>query len=473
MPASVLVAAVARPLSDVDVPAIDVDALSKRYGRVWALRDVTLDVGRGERVFVVGDNGSGKSTLLRLLAATTRPTRGGVRIAGQSTSRDPDFVRRHVTFLSDRPAMYGELTALENLRFTGVMHGISSGSTELRTILDAVGLAQSADVPVRGFSRGMAQRLALAGAVLRPAELVVLDEPYTALDADGISWVDDWLDELRARGATVVVASHQITPRGGAAARVLTLRAGRVISDRGPRPTPSPCRQAASAHPDHDWRRAWAVAVKDIRTERRAPAALGAIACFSALVLLMFGFALGPDARQAAPGLGWVAVLLASVLALDRASQIEIERGGWDGLRLAPGARWPIYAGKVMATTALLVVVELVLLPCAVMLYDLPVPPWSALAWLGAAAILSTLGIAAAGTLYAALTANIRARQALLPLLLFPIMVPVVLAAVKVTTLLLRGDPLGELAGWMKLLVAADLVYLATGVIGFGVALDD
>jgi heme exporter protein CcmB len=441
------------------VPAIDAAGLAKRYGQRWALRDVDLLVAPGERVLVVGENGSGKSTLLRLLALATRPTRGTVRHGTPAA----------LTFLPDQPALYNELTALENLRFANTMHGCSTDIAAL----DLVGLAHAADRPVRAFSRGMAQRLALAQVMSRSATLVLLDEPYTALDQNATTLVDDWLDELRAAGSTVVIATHQITARASDGARALTLHAGRVVSDRPAEASHCPALTPIVSHTDHDWRRAWAVAKKDLTIEGRASTSLGAVACFGALVLLILGLALGPDASHAAPGLGWVTVLLASVLALDRASQIERERGGWDGLRLAPGARWPICAGKAIATTILLLLIELLLLPCAIILYDLPLPPWFALPRLVTVAVLSTLGLAAAGTLYAALTANIRARHAMLPLLLFPIMIPVLLAAIKSTGLILTGDPLGELGAWTKLLVAADVVYLTTAILGFGVALDD
>jgi heme exporter protein B len=217
------------------------------------------------------------------------------------------------------------------------------------------------------------------------------------------------------------------------------------------------------------------IARKDLRIERRSGAALGAMICFAAVVLLLFGFALGPGAalREASAGLAWVTLLLAAVLSLDRASQLECENGGWDAFRAAPGARWAIYAGKLFACTALLGIVELALLPCAIVLYSLEVPSPGVLAGLAGVSFLATFGIVALGVLYALLTANIRARQVLLPLLLFPMMIPVLLAAVKATGLLLFGDPLGELAAWAKLLVAADIVYATIGVCTFGVLLDE
>jgi len=483
----------------------DAVGLAKRFARTWALSASDLAVGAGERVFIVGENGSGKSTLLRLLAAATRPSWGAVSVSGYSTVTDADRVRRRVAFVPDRPALYGELTALENLRFSSVMHGVAAPEASLREMLRAVGLLHVADARVRGFSRGMGQRLALATAAQRAdsrsgsasgVDLVLLDEPYAALDTQGTAWLDDWLETLRARGTAVVVATHQMTGRGAVGSRTVTLRRGAIVADE-PAPTLAPplvpptvaspiivaptvvvptrptVRAASAVDRDHDWRRAWAVARKDLTTERRAVASLGAMAGFGALVLLMLGFALGADAGAAAPGLVWVTVLLASLLALDRASQIEIESGGWQGLRLAPGARWPIYAGKVVATAVLLLLVEAVLLPTAIILYALPVPPVRILLSLGGVAALATVGIAAAGTVYSALIASIRARQALLPLLLFPVMVPILLAAVKCTALLAGGDPLHELPGWTQLLAAADVVSLTTGLLVFGAVLDE
>jgi heme exporter protein B len=493
----------------IDGPVVaDAIGLAKRFARTWALSASDLAVGAGERVFIVGENGSGKSTLLRLLAAASRPSWGAVSVSGYSTVDDADRVRRHVAFVPDRPALYAELTALEHLRFATVMYGLAPTDASLRATLDAVGLSHVAETRVRGFSRGMAQRLALATAEHRArtsngVALVLLDEPYAALDARGTAWLDDWLDTLRDRDTAVVIATHQMTGRGAVGSRTLTLRAGVIVADHPaptlaapplvarttatpavvvtttelPVPPRAPSRDVGPGAPagagDEDWRRAGAVARKDLTTERRAAASLGAMAGFGALVLLLLGFALGPAAGAAAPGLFWVTVLLASLLALDRASQSEIESGGWQGLRQAPGARWPIYIGKVVATTVLLLLVEAALVPTAVVLYALPVPPPRIVLALAGTAALATVGVAAAGTVYAALIAQLRARQALLPLLLFPVLVPILLAAEQCTVLLTTGDPMRELSGWTQLLAAADVVSLTAGLLVFGAVLDE
>jgi heme exporter protein B len=219
-------------------------------------------------------------------------------------------------------------------------------------------------------------------------------------------------------------------------------------------------------------RRAAAIAWKDLLSERRAKAAFNGMVFFAGLVLFTFGFALGPDAPGSgagapgsgrllallSPGLLWVAILFAGVLAVDRSFQLETERGGLEGLRLLPGDRKAIYLGKLAANVLLMLLLEAMLLPFAAVLYSLDL--WPRLPALAAVAILATLGFASMGTFYAALTANLRARQVLLPLLLFPILIPVVLAAVKATALVLHGDAMGDLGSWLRLLAAADILFL-------------
>ena len=231
-----------------------------------------------------------------------------------------------------------------------------------------------------------------------------------------------------------------------------------------------------------EWHRAWAVARKDLLIERRAKAAFNAMAFFAGLVLLTFGFALGPDmpagaAREGtllqalAPGLIWVTILFAGVLALDRSFQVEMERGGLDALRLYPGDRKAIYLGKLIANVTIMLIMEMLVCPFAGILYSLDL--WERLPGLACVAMLTTIGFAAMGTFYAALTANLRARQVLLPLLMFPVLIPVILAAVKATGLVLNGDPMGELGSWLKLLVAVDVLFLTTCLLIFEYVLEE
>jgi heme exporter protein B len=232
-----------------------------------------------------------------------------------------------------------------------------------------------------------------------------------------------------------------------------------------------------------DIRRTFALVRKDLLMERRSKAAFNAMAFFAAMVLFIFSFALGPDAPGMAagagqtllqylwPGLLWVAIFFTGILALGRSFQVEMESGGMEALRLYPGDRKAIYAGKLIANLAILAAMEVILIPVSAVLYNIDLI--AKLPMLLVVVGAGTLGFAAVGTFYAALTANLRARDVMLPVLLFPIMVPVVVAAVKATTLVVRGDPMGELWVWLRIILLIDLVLLAVCTITFEFAIEE
>ncbi len=225
-------------LSTPPVPAVEARGLWKRYRGTWALRDVGLVVPPGQCVCLVGPNGAGKTTLLRILATATNPTRGEVAIFGDSTSRRAEVVREQVGLFVAQAYVYGELTPVENLRFAAVMYGRTPTDAELRERLERVALTRVADALVRTFSQGMLQRLALARAMLHDAPLMLLDEPYTALDADGLRLVDGLIADLRAAGRTVIMATHLIERALDQSDRGIAIEGGRVVSDGAPRGLP-------------------------------------------------------------------------------------------------------------------------------------------------------------------------------------------------------------------------------------------
>ncbi|KPK79973.1 MAG: hypothetical protein AMS25_10765 [Gemmatimonas sp. SM23_52] len=232
-----------------------------------------------------------------------------------------------------------------------------------------------------------------------------------------------------------------------------------------------------------DARRALALVKKDLLTERRSKAAFNAMAFFAAMVLFIFSFALGPDVpglvatpgatllQYLWPGLLWVAIFFTGVLALSRSFQVEVESGGMEALRLYPGDKKAIFAGKLVANLIVLGAMELILIPVSAVLYNIDL--WTKLPALLGVTLLGTLGFAAVGTFYAALTANLRARDVMLPVLLFPVLVPVVVAAVKATTLVVRGDPMGELWTWLRILGLIDLVLLTVCTLTFEFAIEE
>ena len=183
---------------------------------------------------LVGPNGAGKTTLLRVLATATSPSRGDVAVFGHSTQTQADAVRQRVGLFVAQAYVYGELTPIENLRFAAIMHGRRPNDADLRERLEHVGLTRAADARVRTFSQGMLQRLALARALLSDAPLMLLDEPYTALDTAGLRLVDTLIGELRAAGRTVIMATHLIERALDQCDRGVAIEAGRVVYDGGP-----------------------------------------------------------------------------------------------------------------------------------------------------------------------------------------------------------------------------------------------
>ncbi len=220
-------------------------------------------------------------------------------------------------------------------------------------------------------------------------------------------------------------------------------------------------------------RRALAVLWKDLLTERRSKEGLNALLFFTLLLLFIFQFALGPDQerlRVALPGLLWLGLILAGLLGLGRTFVMERDNDCWEGLRLTPGDKSAIYLGKLLGNFALMVMVEIALLVLFGIFYDVALVP--ALGNLAVVLLLGTIGLAAVGTLFAALTAQLRARELLFPVLLLPAQVPILLATVSLTEAVLLGQPLREVSHWLKLLAGADVVYVAIGIMTFEFILD-
>jgi heme exporter protein B len=217
-----------------------------------------------------------------------------------------------------------------------------------------------------------------------------------------------------------------------------------------------------------DWRRARAVAWKDLTTERRSKAGFNAVVALAVTILVMFGFALGPDAeavRNAAPGAIWLAVLFAGVLAFNRSYQVELDGGALEQLILYPGTRRAIFAGKLMANFAFVALMLTIVTAVGVVLFQVRVPQnWPALI---AILFLGAAGLVTLGTFYAAMASRSRAREVLLPLLLFPMLVPVLLAAMEATKALLGGNVMGDAGAWARLLVAFDLIFLVATFLAF------
>jgi heme ABC exporter ATP-binding subunit CcmA len=210
---------------------LDARRLSRRYGRFWALRDVDLQLDPGEAVALLGANGAGKSTLLTTLATLARPSRGIVEIMGQDPRKHAAAVRAHMGYVAHQTLLDDALTAQENLHYYGALFGLDDIGERSEQRLREVGLAERAQDRVESFSRGMRQRLSLARALLHDPSLLILDEPFTGLDAPGCRDLAERLGTERNRGTAIILATHQLERVLPWCDRVLILHRGRKVEE--------------------------------------------------------------------------------------------------------------------------------------------------------------------------------------------------------------------------------------------------
>lgn len=211
-------------------PIIEVTELSKAYGFLPVLKSVSLQIQRGQFVALLGPNGSGKSTLLKMIAGIVKPTTGLVTVGGWEVPKEAQSVRGQIGMVSHQALLYGNLTAKENLVFFAKLYGLGNDAP-IEDLLDRVGLAKRADSLVRTFSRGMQQRLSIARALLHDPHVLLFDEPYTGLDQDAATVLDDLLVDAHTTGHTIVMATHQLERAARLADRIVIISRGRVGYD--------------------------------------------------------------------------------------------------------------------------------------------------------------------------------------------------------------------------------------------------
>jgi heme exporter protein B len=217
-----------------------------------------------------------------------------------------------------------------------------------------------------------------------------------------------------------------------------------------------------------------AIVWKDMTAERRSKSTMNSVAFLAGVMLLMFGFAFGADPAAfegGAAGMIWLTVLFSGVLAFNRSYDRELEGGALETLLLYPGDARSIFVGKLIANLLFVLLVEAVLVPSAIVLYGLDVGP-APFALLGVL-LLGTFGFVTLGTFYAAMASRIRAREVLLPLLLFPMLVPLLLASVEATNALLTGDVMGRAASWIRVIAVFDVVFFLAAFQTFAQVIDD
>ena len=214
---------------------IEVESLSKVYGLLPALQSLSFSVARGEFVALLGANGSGKSTLLRLLCGLSKASAGRISIGGWQMPGDAMALRAQIGLVAHQPLLYDNLTARENLAFMGRLYGIerSQADGRIETLLDQLSLSRRADSLVRGYSRGMKQRLSIARALLHEPAVLLLDEPYSGLDQNAGAALDGLLAAAQAQGRTIILSTHQLERLPKRAGRALILSRGKLAHDGG------------------------------------------------------------------------------------------------------------------------------------------------------------------------------------------------------------------------------------------------
>ena len=206
--------------------AVDVQHITRRYGRRWALAGITFQVPAGSVMMVNGHNGAGKSTLLRILATAIRPDGGSASVGGFDVVGQREDVRKLTAILSHQNYLYESLTARENLQVVADHLGKSRDS--INALLAQVALDARANDLMSTFSAGMRKRLSFARVLLQEPRVVLLDEPYGALDPPGFDLIDDVIRDLKSRGTTILMATHQIERAERLCDAAITLEGGRI-----------------------------------------------------------------------------------------------------------------------------------------------------------------------------------------------------------------------------------------------------
>ena len=217
---------------DDTLPALRLAGLRKDFGRP-AVDGLDLVVRRGEFYALLGPNGAGKTTTLRLVTGLLAPDAGSIEVLGIDLAAAPAAAKARLAYLPDEPMLYGKLKPIEYLEFVAGLWGVRAEAAEARAreLLDWLDLSRHAHELTEGFSRGMKQKLALAGALVHDPELLILDEPLTGLDAAAARQVKDLLLAHVAKGGTVILTTHILEVAERLAQRIGIIRAGRLIAE--------------------------------------------------------------------------------------------------------------------------------------------------------------------------------------------------------------------------------------------------
>jgi heme exporter protein A len=515
-----------------DLRFVDV---TKTYGRHPVLRHVDLDVPAGSYIALMGANGAGKTTLLRLASGLATPTSGAVTLAGVDLRRAGPGLRLMLGFVSHDSLLYAELTGRQNLEFHSRMFGLADAAARIDQLADEFDLRRVLDRPAGVLSRGNRQRLTLARAMLHDPDVLLLDEPFTGLDEASSQRLVDVLGRLNAEGRTVIMTVHEMARAEAGPTRLVVIGDGGVAVDEplagatsttilAPSLAAEPVLVGGSGAP-HDLasrgvaaylgeptydvadsvvddmsqdepvrppasrgvvrrdvslpgrlRSAWQIAAKDLAVEVKSRDALGSAALFAITVLITASFTAIPGSGQSiGTGILWISLLFAVLLGVGRSMARESQDRAIEGLLLSPAPRESIFLGKLISGLAMMTVIEAFVVPMFLVLATGETAAALDVPALVLTVFLATFGLVVVATLFSGIAVGSRMGESLLPLIVMPVVVPLMIAAVETTRRALGGDTGGavDMTQWFALLVGFDVVVGLAAVATFSFVVED
>jgi heme exporter protein A len=211
---------------------LELRKMTKMLGDKLILRNITLKLQKGEILAVIGPNGAGKSTFFKCTVGLLQPTSGEILLDGKLVRKNSAQIKQRIGFLGHESFLYNNLSPLENLRFYGKLYKVKDLDRKANELLKEVGLYLFRDMPIRSFSRGMLQRLAIARVLLPDPEILMLDEPHTGLDQEAVALLNQIIKNKRNSGTSILIISHDFEQVHALADRAALLKKGRIIATR-------------------------------------------------------------------------------------------------------------------------------------------------------------------------------------------------------------------------------------------------
>ncbi|WP_180954806.1 heme ABC exporter ATP-binding protein CcmA [Bacillus sp. V3-13] len=208
-----------------------IENVSKVLGDKHVLRNVSLAVKKGESLSIVGPNGAGKSTFFKCIVGLLQQDSGEIILAGERIKKNSASTKRKIGFLGHESFLYNSMTPVENLHFFGKLYKVKNIAAKTEELLKTVGLYTFRDIPIRSFSRGMMQRLAIARVLLAEPDILLLDEPHTGLDQEAVSLLNQIIKKKQSEGTSVLLISHDFEQVVALSERIAVLHKGRIIAE--------------------------------------------------------------------------------------------------------------------------------------------------------------------------------------------------------------------------------------------------